>query len=109
MVFRQGSELISFVNYQDYSGGPRWEGWRRRVGQQSRGDAKKQELLQKAEMSILRGAKEGIWVTCGFPVVPFTEIENKGNGAGVKGEGLRLRVTVRLHIGGAPPEAGVSF
>lgn len=53
--------------------------------QQSRRDAKKQELLQNAEMWTLRGAKEGIWVMCGFLVVLFTEIENKRNGTGVKG------------------------
>lgn len=32
MAFKQGSELISFVNYKDDSGVPRWEVGRRRVG-----------------------------------------------------------------------------
>lgn len=69
--------------------------------QQSRRDAKKQQLLQNAEMSTLRGAKEGIWVMGGFLVVLFTEIANK---KWDRCKGGRLR----LHIGGVCQAPGVS-
>lgn len=62
---------------------------------------------KNAEKSTLRGAKEGIWVTCGFLVVPFTGIENKRERTTVKGK-TEIGVTVRLQTGGAPQTAGIS-
>ena len=69
------------MNYKEHSGAPRGKDWRRRVRLLvvaiQEGCKRSSGYFKNAEMSTLGGAKEGIWVTCGFLVVPFTGIEDK--------------------------------
>lgn len=77
MSFRQESDLVSFVNYKDYSGVPGGarpeEGNWAACGSNSERMQRSSSSSKKAEMWTLRGAKEKqLWVSCGFQVPPFT-------------------------------------